>query len=180
MEKNLCNDSHKYGQYIEKENCFIRICMCCKKETIYPKDPSIKQEIQNNQTSKKIIDKLLTNPTEIITSSDTLIDTAAIITDILSYIELTSDEQQKLITILKTFNNLYNQEIKPRQEVIEETIKFISLHFKHEKLEQLGGKSTITIEQNDNFYDQSLKITNSLTPFLEEIYDTKKNHLQAR
>lgn len=179
MKKTMCNDNHKYGNYIERESSFVRICKCCGYESTLPKDIDIRKEY-NNQQERKNLTKIIEPDPTVIDSSDSLLRATSILIDSLSYIDISQEEINILITKLNKFNDFYNKEDIERYQIIKNSINFINLFFKHEKLEIIGGRDALTPEQNDEFYKEWLDITGSFTPYLNTLYDNRKNHLQNR
>lgn len=180
MEKTNCKDNHKYGLLTEKGNFFIRTCKCCQKESTFPKDHDSIQEYQDQKASKKLVENILEGNIEIFNTSDNLLRAIGTLIDNLSRTEITEIEQTKLITNINNFNEHYNKEDAQRHQLIKNSIDFIELYFKHEKVETIGGKEALPEEENDKFYDKWNNITGMFEPFFNEIYDSKKNHLATR
>lgn len=190
MEKICKNDNHKYGNYIEQENCFTRKCKCCQKETAYPKDPDIIKEYEKQQFTKELLTPILRKNIELISSNDSLLTRISILIDNLSRIEFPNEDPTELITAINTLNDYYNKSQGNNQsyQLIKNPIEFIDLYFKHEKLEILeikSDKTTTTSEQNkekqnDEFFDNWNNISEELELYIQAIYNSQKDHLQAR
>ena len=182
MERIKCNNNHKYGKFIEEENSFTRICQCCGHKSSLPKDQTIKEEYQKQQEqdSKILIKKIIEKDINIIDSSESLLTATRTLIDNLSYINISSEERKTLMEALNNLNTAYNKEAPEKQQIIKESTSFIDLYFKREELEIREGKETLTAEENDKFYENWLNITYAFTPYLNSIYDNKKNHLQSR
>lgn len=182
MEKNICNDNHKYGNFIDEKNMFTRICQCCGHKSSIPKDSTTEEEYKKQQEQYliQLIRQLIERNINIIDSSESLITATRTLIDNLSYINISNEEIKTLIESLNNLNSVYNNEQSEKLLIIKKSIDFIDLFFKREKLEIKEGKDVLTEEENDKFYENWLNITYDFTPILNTIYDNKKNHLQSR
>ena len=168
-----CNNMHKYGPFIKNNEGYQRTCLKCKKKTQYPNVEDITKEYNNQYITNSIIDIIIEKKIKIINTSDYFTKIITILLDNTSYIFLTENKQNKLITSIKEINNYYNNNNEERYTLIDEFKNYLIKYFNNYNKEIGNIYNDKDLEIIDNMF-QKLKIKFS-NEFLK-ITDTEENN----